>query len=1115
MPQHRTRVGVHARNSVQFTESDYDLLRRAKIETLKMMSMTDPTVFGRVRQENSGIEFIVRLYDDRLRYTSRPGPADFCNRMVPIINALRPYAIKFEIHNEPNHAEGVEGWGASDDNARSFRTWYLQVLPALKAACPWASFGFPGLALNHPHRDLEWLEICKDAVEQSDWLGCHCYWQYGNMLKDAWGLRFKLYHERFPNKLIEITEFGNSTPNLPAEELARQFVQYYTELNKYPYLGSASAFIASSPDTAWAIFLWMKAGGEMLPVVSAVGNMQRRAVEVEQWPAVVTPPTPTPTPPTPVPPPAQRLFPETGKTVSGSFLTFFDQYGLDICGYPITDQIVEAGLASQYFQRLGLEEPKAGKIRLKLVGTEALAARAKIAELQTRIEELSRQSPVSGAAQPAIQDITAQLTTHATKRYAVRPLADIQQIVVHHTGTSPTITPQRLADYQVRQLDKPGINYHFLVAADGVIYQTNKLETVSDHAFTRNQESVGVVFPGNFTDSIPTQVQIEAGGKLIAWLLATLRLPADKVVGLGEFVNTQSPGKQWRAGQRWKTLLLAEVDKALQAGVGTDPTAEITALRAEIAGLQAQNAALQAEIERLKQQPAPTPGSGGVRQPDIQDITAQLPTDPANPYPSRALDAIHQIVVHHTATSSTITPQRLAEFQVRQQKKPGAAMHFFVAADGTIYRTNKLKTVSDHAFTRNQESVGVVFPGNFTDTIPTDAQLQAGGLLIAYLLDTLKLDKSSVVGLGEFVNTQSPGKQWLAGQRWKDKLLAKVEQALQQGGENQSALIAALRAEIAGMQAQIATLQAEIARLKEPVVTPPPQPEPTPGDGRVSRPAIQDMIAKLKKHAAKHYNTRKRSDIQTVVIHHSAVAPTVTPQRVAEYHVTKLDWPGAGYHFMVGADGVIYQANAVETVSYHAAKANPRSVGICLLGNFTNVVPPDKQLKATAHLVAWLMQELDVPIDEVKGHQEVLQTACPGNQWLKGKKWKDTLRQEIVEVQKAAQQSTGVTPVDGKVLEHYMLFWQRADSWPATDWANARTYIGAFRPTAGFDPDEAALAQYVTIVGGPLGTTQQTEDKLRAAGCRVDRIAGKDEADTKRILDGLVASKRRFLSFSG
>ncbi|MGD8737090.1 MAG: hypothetical protein PVJ85_10085, partial [Anaerolineae bacterium] len=184
MAKHRTRVGLHGRNSVHFTELDYELVRRARIETLKMLSLTDVSVYERLRRDNPEIEFIVRLYDDRLHYDSRPSPTAFVTKMVPLVKRLKTYVTKFEIHNEPNHVDGIEGWGSSDQQARSFVAWYLPVLQGLKRACPWASLGFPGLALNFPHRDLAWLDICKEAIQASDWLGCHCYWQYDNMLHD-------------------------------------------------------------------------------------------------------------------------------------------------------------------------------------------------------------------------------------------------------------------------------------------------------------------------------------------------------------------------------------------------------------------------------------------------------------------------------------------------------------------------------------------------------------------------------------------------------------------------------------------------------------------------------------------------------------------------------------------------------------------------------------------------------------------------------------------------------------------------------------------------------------------------------------------------------------------
>ena len=278
-------------------------------------------------------------------------------------------------------------------------------------------------------------------------------------------------------------------------------------------------------------------------------------------------------------------------------------------------------------------------------------------------------------------------------------------------------------------------------------------------------------------------------------------------------------------------------------------------------------------------------------------------------------------------------------------------------------------------------------------------------------------------------------------------MLQRVDQALEAGeGEDQSALISSLRERIQALEAEIERLQKEAATPPTPTPVPVPTPTPTPTPVGVVTPAIQDLIDKLPKHPTNRYNTRKLSAIDTLVVHHSAVPPTVGPQRMADYHVKNLEWPGLGYHFMVGEDGIVYQGNHLKTVSYHTGNANGHCVGICFLGNFTNSVPPPEQLRAGAHLVAWLMQELDIELDNVKGHKEMLATQCPGKQWLEGKKWKQMLRREIAAVQQeAAQPAPTPTPVPvpegGKTLYHYLLFWSHDGKWGDRDWAVSYTHL--------------------------------------------------------------------------
>jgi hypothetical protein len=286
-PAGRTmRVGLDGRNDAAFKEGDYQLIREAKIETLKMMSLTGPAVFARIQKENPGIEFIVRLYDDRMNADGHPTPKEFADRMIPIMRSLQPYAVKFEVGNEPNHFRRYEGWGPTDADAQNFNAWFLEVYGLLKAAHPWAELGYPALATpDSYHRDRAWLALTREAVERADWLGVHCYWQSppdkpNTMFDEAHGLCFKYYHGLFPAKPLEMTEFDNDNvvwdiPPLTADRIAHEYVTYYQELFKYPYIRSASSFILSSPDMQWDYFAWRTDAGGFKPVVAAVADMAR------------------------------------------------------------------------------------------------------------------------------------------------------------------------------------------------------------------------------------------------------------------------------------------------------------------------------------------------------------------------------------------------------------------------------------------------------------------------------------------------------------------------------------------------------------------------------------------------------------------------------------------------------------------------------------------------------------------------------------------------------------------------------------------------------------------------------------------------------------------------
>jgi N-acetyl-anhydromuramyl-L-alanine amidase AmpD len=895
------KIGIHGRNDPWNTDaypkSDYQMIARAKLEAFKGFSYTKLSAYQEVKKINPAIEITTRLdWAERVNTGGHPSPEEFAAKFIPIMDQLRPVCERFEVLNEPNHVGRIGGWGATDADAQDFDKWFLRVYALLKDKCSWAEIGFPGLAVpNALHRDLEWIKVCRESIEQADWLGVHCYWQdwdgVRRHLDGDWGLVFRKYHEMYTDKIIDLTEVGNSNGDKGGEyiltpaEMANQFVEYYRELFKYPYLNSVHPFIISAPTQDWNEkgFVWVRTDGSLLPVVEAVGDMAR---------------------PTLVPPTAGLFFSETGKHVRGLFQRFFEVYGLDICGYPITEEFEEYGRPSQYFQRVALEiVQRDGKdtIQLKLVGTEALESRPKIAALQQEVDQLKQGGGVVGP--PPIKNITDQLPKHPTKHYGTRSLDQITMIVINHTGgpgDPSKVTAQAVADYQVNTRGMPGISYHFFIATDGTIFQTNTLDTVSDHVGQFSPESVGIGFAGNFNDYTPTEAQLVSGGRLCAYLLQTLNLKIEAIKGAKELIVTGSPGTQWLGGSKWKEMLLEQTRKA----------------------------------------------------------TVALPPD------------------------VTELQKRIAELETR-------------AAD-------LQKTVDQQQVTVDQQ------------------------------------------------------------------------------------------------KATIAQQQAEIERLKA-------GEEPAPI--AVPQPAIKDITAQLPHHSTKRYGTRPLEAVKFLVMHHSSVDPETSAWQLADLYVNNFEWPGLGFHYFITAEGTIQQTNALTTVSWHAKTGDAAGVGICLAGNLEDTVPPVPQLKATAQLCAYLLQELKLDNGAIKSHKDFANIDCPGNQWDSGSNWRQSLLAEVETIQKTGGK---IAPI-GKTIEHYILFWQHPDSWARADWLGAQNYIGRFRPTCGFSVDDAAKARYVTIIGGPAGVSREAEQFLKLSGCIVERIEGADEATTKKILDGLAEKGQRFL----
>lgn len=139
-----------------------------------------------------------------------------------------------------------------------------------------------------------------------------------------------------------------------------------------------------------------------------------------------------------------------------------------------------------------------------------------------------------------------------------------------------------------------------------------------------------------------------------------------------------------------------------------------------------------------------------------------------------------------------------------------------------------------------------------------------------------------------------------------------------------------------------------------------------------------DVVNYLPKHNTLRYQDRPTGNIKFVIVHHSA--DEGDPWGWARYHVDHHGWPGIGYHAAVMRDGTVLKTNLDRTLSYHAGGAyNPISVGICFQGDLSKRPPTVEQLAAGLVTVNRYVRAYNA---QIKGHGEVMQTACPGAAWL-------------------------------------------------------------------------------------------------------------------------------------
>ena len=157
---------------------------------------------------------------------------------------------------------------------------------------------------------------------------------------------------------------------------------------------------------------------------------------------------------------------------------------------------------------------------------------------------------------------------------------------------------------------------------------------------------------------------------------------------------------------------------------------------------------------------------------------------------------------------------------------------------------------------------------------------------------------------------------------------------------------------------------------------------------------------------------RYAKTIKLAIVHHTAGTNDYTPAQAAAivrgievYHVKGNGWNDIGYNFLVDRFGTIYEGRGGgmtrNVIGAHAEGFNSGTVGVALIGNFTNVTPPKAMRDALVKLLAWRLDLAHVdPLSTVaytsggnykyragkvvvlraiSGHRDTGPSECPGN----------------------------------------------------------------------------------------------------------------------------------------
>ena len=134
-----------------------------------------------------------------------------------------------------------------------------------------------------------------------------------------------------------------------------------------------------------------------------------------------------------------------------------------------------------------------------------------------------------------------------------------------------------------------------------------------------------------------------------------------------------------------------------------------------------------------------------------------------------------------------------------------------------------------------------------------------------------------------------------------------------------------------------------------------------------------------------------------LIVHHSAGTNSATDwaaivRSIWDFHTGVNGWDDIGYNWLVDPNGVIYEGRGDGRLGAHFCGTNGATMGVCVLGDFTDIEPTDEAIDGLTDLLSWKACDIGADplessshsssglvLNHISGHRDGCSTQCPGN----------------------------------------------------------------------------------------------------------------------------------------